>query len=67
MSLLLTVIRAAIRALFVTKQALLLENLALRQQLAAYRRASERARLRPQIGPSGWDCRGFGTNGSQRS
>jgi hypothetical protein len=33
-----TVIRAGIRTLFMTKQALLLENLALRQQLAAYRR-----------------------------
>ena len=47
MSLLFTVIRAAIRTLFMRKQALLLENLALRQQLAAYRRTSERARLRP--------------------
>ena len=47
MSLLCTVIRAAIRALFMRKQALLLENLALRQQLAAYRRTSERTRLRP--------------------
>ena len=47
MSLLCTVIRAAIRALFMRKRALLLENLALRQQLAAYRRTSERARLRP--------------------
>jgi len=47
MPLLFTVIRAAIRTLFMRKQALLLENLALRQQLAAYRRTSERARLRP--------------------
>jgi hypothetical protein len=44
MSLLFTVIRVAIRTLFMRKQALLLENLALRQQLAAYRRTSERAR-----------------------
>jgi len=47
MSLLFTLIRAAIRTLFMTRKALLLENLALRQQLAAYRRTSERARLRP--------------------
>ena len=47
MLLLFTVIRAAIRTLFMRKQALLLENLALRQQLAAYRRTSLRARLRP--------------------
>ena len=47
MPLLCTVIRATIRALFRRKQALLLENLALRQQLAAYRRTSLSARLRP--------------------
>ncbi len=47
MPLLFTVIRAAIRTLFMTKRAVLLENLALRQQLAAYRCTSERARLRP--------------------
>ena len=46
MLLLFTLIRAAIRTLFMTKQALALENLALRQQLAAYRRTCERARLR---------------------
>jgi hypothetical protein len=47
MPLLFFVIRAAIRTLFMIKQALLVENLALRQQLAAYQRISERARLRP--------------------
>jgi hypothetical protein len=47
MLLLFTVIWAAIRAFFMRKQALLLENLALRQQLAAYQRTSLRARLRP--------------------
>jgi len=47
MPLLFTVIRAVIRILFMTKRAILLENLALRQQLAAYRRTSLRARLRP--------------------
>jgi putative transposase len=46
MPLFFTVIRAGIRTLFMTKQALLLENLALRQQLAAYQRTSERARRR---------------------
>jgi len=47
MPLLFTVIRAVIRTLFMRKQAFLLENLALRQQLAVYQRTSERARLRP--------------------
>ena len=47
MPLLFTVIRAAIRTLFMRKEALLLENLALRQQLAAYRCSYARARLRP--------------------
>jgi len=42
----LSVITAAITAVFKGKQAIILENLALRQQLASYKRTSKRPWLR---------------------
>jgi len=48
----LSVITAAITATFKGKQALILENLALRQQLASYKRTSKLPRLRQSDGKS---------------
>jgi hypothetical protein len=42
----LSIITAVITAIFKGKQALILENLALRQQLASYKRTSKRSLLR---------------------
>ncbi len=40
-----TLLLGFLRSLFIRREALMLENLALRQQLAAYKRACERPRL----------------------